>query len=222
MHRPLLFIRRLRALAISMALLTGLAAPAFANERPSDTGPSDTVTEDAPPASTPQTMMLVATPALSDPLYGATVLVARPIGGGQFLGFILNKPSKVTVAQAFPKHEPSQKVQAPIFVGGPERANSVFALVNTEQNPGQGSMKLTQDLFLVLAGTTVDKVIENAPDQARFLVGAVLWRPGELESEIKRGAWYVEKPDTDIMMRKETKNLWQDLVQRREARRKAI
>ncbi len=217
MNRPLLFTRHLRALAISLAMLTGSATPAFANEHAAKPAPNN-----APATQAPQTMMLVATPALSDPLYGATVLVARPIGGGQFLGFIINKPSKVTVAQAFPKHEPSQKVQAPIYVGGPERANSIFALVNTEQDPGQGSMKLTQDLFLVLAGSTVDKVIENDPEHARFLVGAVLWRPGELESEIKRGAWYVEQPDTNIMMRKETKNLWQDLVQRREARRRAI
>ena len=167
-------------------------------------------------------LMLVATPALNDPLYGATVLVAHPIGGGQFLGFIVNKPTKVTVAEAFPKHAPSQKVMDPIFVGGPERPNSVFALVNSEQSPGKGSLQLADDLFVVLAGTTVDHVIENDPGQARFLVGAVLWQPGELESEIKRGAWFVESLATDLMMRKETGTLWKDLVQRREARRRAI
>ena len=44
------------------------------------------------------TVMLVATPELSDPIYGATVLVARPIGNGQFLRFIVNKPTSVTLA----------------------------------------------------------------------------------------------------------------------------
>ena len=173
-------------------------------------------------AAEPSALMLVATPALVDPLYGATVVVAQPIGGGQFLGFIVNKPTKVTVAEAFPKHTPSQKVMDPIFVGGPERPNSVFALVNSEQSPGNGSLQLADDLFVVLAGTTVDHVIEHDPEHARFLVGAVLWQPGELEAEIKRGAWFVETPVTDLMMRKETGTLWQDLVQRREARRRAI
>ena len=54
------------------------------------------------------------------------------------------------MVQAFPKHAPSQKVTAPIFVGGPERPNTMFALVNSETSPGQGSMRLAPDLFLVL------------------------------------------------------------------------
>lgn len=197
------FSRHLGTLAVGIALLTGGAAPVHA-------------------AEPPEAIMLVATPALADPLYGASVLVARPIGGGQFLGFILNKPTKVTVAQAFPAHPPSQKVTAPIFVGGPDRPNTVFALVNSETSPGQGSMRLTPDLFLVLSGTTLDQVIEHDPEHARFLVGAVLWQPGELESEIKRGAWYVEEPETGLMMRKETGSLWEELVQRLEGNRKAI
>jgi putative transcriptional regulator len=173
-------------------------------------------------ADPPDAVMLVATPELADPIYGATVLVARPIGDGQFLGFIINKPTRVTLAQAFPKHMPSQKVAAPIFLGGPEEANMLFALVQSEQSPGQGSIQLTPDLFIVLAGATVDEVIEHDPDHARFLVGVVIWRPGELEAEIKRGAWYVEQPETGLLMRKETGNLWEELVERLEGRRKSI
>ena len=203
MGRLLRFSRHMGPLALGLALLAGWPAPSLA-------------------AEPPEAIMLVATPDLADPLYGASVLVARPIGGGQFLGFILNKPTKVTVAQAFPAHAPSQKVTAPIFVGGPERPTTMFALVNSETSPGQGSMRLAPDLFLVLSGTTVDQVIEHDPEHARFLVGAVLWQPGELESEIKRGAWYVEAPETDLMMRKETGNLWEELVQRLEGNRKAI
>ena len=77
-------------------------------------------------------------------------------------------------------------------------------------------------LFVVMAGATVDQVSEHDPEHARFLIGTVLWRPGELESEIRRGAWHVEAPETDLMMRKETGTLWTELVQRQEARRKAI
>ena len=129
-------------------------------------------------ATPPDAVMLVATPALSDPLYGATVLVAHPIGGGQFIGFIINKPTRITVAQAFPGHVPSQKVKAPIFLGGPENAQALFALVHSEQSPGQGSLQLMPDLFVVMAGATVDQVIEHDPEHARFLIGTVLLRPG--------------------------------------------
>ena len=168
------------------------------------------------------TLMLVATPALSDPIYRSTVLVARPMNDGRFVGFIINKPTKMTLAQAFPEHGPSKKVADPIFLGGPERINTLFALVQSEKSPGKGSMQLAPDLFLVMAGETVDRVIEHDPEHARFLFGVVIWQPGELDSEIKRGAWYVEQPETDLMMRKETGKLWEELVQRKSSRRGAV
>lgn len=176
----------------------------------------------ADPPDAPEAMMLVATPKLTDPLWGATVLVAWPAGDGRHLGFILNKPMTVTLADAFPRHQPSQKARSRIFLGGPTRSNSLFALVRGEQSPGAGSVRIAPDLHAVFRGTTVDEVIEREPDMARFLVGAVQWQRGELEEEIQRGAWFIDPPDTDTLMRKDTTELWRELVQRRLDRRKAI
>jgi putative transcriptional regulator len=197
------FISRIRAASVAIAMLLACFSPARA-------------------ADPNGALMLVATPEFSDPIYGAAVLVAWPIGDGKFLGFIINKPTTVSVAEAFPEHAASQKVKDPIFLGGPDGVNAVFALVQSTSSPGRGSMQLSRDLFIVLAGETVDQVIEHAPEHARFLVGSVLWQSGELESEIEHGAWYVEPPDTGLMMRKETGNLWVELVQRLAVRRKAI
>ena len=76
--------------------------------------------------------LLVAKRQLTDRLYGATILVVRPIGQDQHIGFIVNRPSQVTLGQLFPQHAPSRKVPDPVFVGGPINAESIFALV---QNP---------------------------------------------------------------------------------------
>lgn len=190
------FAEHLRGLFFAVALLGAAVSPAHA-------------------ADPTATVMLVATPKLADPIYRASVLVASPLADGRFVGFIINKPTRLSLGQAFPEHAPSKKVVDPIFLGGPEQANKLFALVQREKSPGRGSMRLSPDLFLVLAGDTVDQVIEQDPEHARFLFGAVIWQPGELDSEIKRGAWYVEEPDTGVMMRKETGKLWQELLQRR-------
>ena len=173
-------------------------------------------------ADEPSAVMLVATPEMTDPVYGATVLVARPFGNDQYIGFIVNKPTTVTLAEAFPEHIPSRKVVDPIFLGGPDQVNAVFALVQSKTSPGEGSMQLAPDLYIVIAGDTVDQVIEHEPEHARFLFGAVVWQPGELEAEIKRGAWYVDQPETNLMMRKETGSLWKELVQKLKVRRNAI
>jgi putative AlgH/UPF0301 family transcriptional regulator len=53
-------------------------------------------------------VILVAKRQLTDPFYRHTVLLARPIGGDQHIGFILNRPSKLTLGEVFPEHAPSR------------------------------------------------------------------------------------------------------------------
>ena len=64
----------------------------------------------AQPADLSQSMILVAKPELVDQLYGSTVLVVTPVGPDQHAGFIVNRPTNVTLGQLFPDDGPSQKV----------------------------------------------------------------------------------------------------------------
>jgi putative transcriptional regulator len=169
-----------------------------------------------------ETIVLVATPELHDPLYGETILIAKPLQGGQHLGFILNRPTKVSLADLFPEHKPSRSVQDPIYLGGPSELSVVFAMVADHDSPGDGSLQLAPDLYLAVAAQTVDRIIETASDHARFFAGAVVWRPGELDEELKRGAWYVLDVEPELVLRKTTAGLWQELVKRAEIRKKAI
>ena len=166
-------------------------------------------------------VILVAKRQLQDRMYGATILVARPIGNDQHIGFIVNRPSKVTLGQLFPPHAPSHKVPDPVFVGGPITPESIFALVRTTKNPGGRSVKITDNLFAVIDGKLVDQVIENEPSRARFVAGLVAWRSGELYDEIKRGAWHVLDADAALVLRKPD-GLWEELVRRAELRANGI
>lgn len=159
-------------------------------------------------------IMLVAKPELKDPFYASTVLIVRPLQNGGHAGFVLNKPTRVTLGQAFPDDEPSQKVRDPVFLGGPVNPNMIFALVKQKVSPGEGAMEFAKGLFLALAGETVDRVIRDGPDHARFFAGAVLWRPGELAQELKLGAWYVMDADSDLALSGDADHLWDKLVQR--------
>jgi hypothetical protein len=103
-----------------------------------------------------ETVVLVARPQLQDPLYGETILIAKPLEGGQHLGFILNRPTRLSLADLFPGHEPSRSIQDPIYLGGPSELNVVFALVAGHDRPGDGSMQLAPDLYLAVAAQTVD------------------------------------------------------------------
>ena len=141
---------------------------------------------------------------------------------GSSVGFILNKPTPITLGQLFPEHEPSLKVAESVFLGGPVGTNMIVALVERQDSPGVGSIQLAPGLFLATNGEIVDRIIETDPGHARFYAGIVVWRPGELEQELKRGFWFEMEPDTRLVFRKQTAGLWEELVQRSEFSRNGI
>lgn len=161
-------------------------------------------------------LILVANPKLQDRLYGAAILIAKPVGDDGHVGFIVNRPTSMTLGSLFPEHGPSQKVPDPVYLGGPFNAQLIFALVQRNDSPGGRSMQLAQDLFVAVDAETVDRIIEADAAHARFFAGLVAWRPGELRAEIKRGLWYVLESDTEVVMRKQTEGLWEELVKRSE------
>jgi putative AlgH/UPF0301 family transcriptional regulator len=50
----------------------------------------------------------------------------------------------------------------------------------------------------------------------------VIWQPGELAQEIRRGLWYVLEAQPDLVLRKSTDHLWEDLVGRAERKENTI
>jgi len=158
-------------------------------------------------------LILVAKPELQDQLYGSSVLVVTPVGGGQHAGFIVNRPTRITLGSLFPEHGPSQKIVDPVYLGGPIQSQVLFALVERRDNPGGTSFEMMPGLFAAFDADVVDRIIESNPSRTRFVAGLVAWRDGELKDEIKRGVWYVLEPDAALFMRNPD-GLWEELVRR--------
>ena len=190
----------LRLLAIVAFL--GAAAPASAQE------------DDA--------VLLVAHPAFRDLDYRQTVVLASPAPNGGHVGVILNRPTKRSLGSLFPDHEPSKKVVDPVFYGGPFSRGALVALVRADQNPGGGSVPVMKNLYLAFRANTIDHVIESTPNDARYYVGYIGWRPGELKSEIERGLWAVLSADADLVFRKDMDGLWEELLQQSRRIRTAL
>jgi putative transcriptional regulator len=159
-------------------------------------------------------VFLVAHPAFRDAGYFHTVLIAAPIPGGGHIGVILNRPTNRTLFSIFPEHEPSKNVSEPVRYGGPFSPGALVALVRSESNPGAGALPLMKDLFIAFRAATIDTVIEKTPNDARYFVGYVGWRPGELNGEIERGLWAVVHADREKVFQKDTSGLWEDMLAR--------
>ena len=167
-------------------------------------------------------MILVAHPAFRDLEYRQTVLVAAPAPNGGHVGVILNRPTRRSLGSLFPEHEPSKKVMDPVYYGGPFSRGALVALVRADNAPGTGSVLLMKNLYLAFRANTIDHVIETTPNEARYFVGYVGWRPGELKSEIDRGLWTVTGADLEVVFRKDTEGLWEELLQQSRRIRAAV
>lgn len=159
-----------------------------------------------------EAMFLVAHPGFRDADYRESVLIAAPAPNGGHVGLILNRPTRRTLGSLFPEHEPSKKVVDPVYYGGPFSRAALVAIVKSERNPGVGSVPLMKNLYLAFRANTIDQIIETNPNDARYYVGYVGWRPGELRREIDRGLWSVLGADIDTIFRKDTGDLWEELT----------
>lgn len=162
-------------------------------------------------------LTLVASPRLVDPDYRGAVLLVVPIETNRHVGVIINRPTGRSLASLFPEHVPSKSVRDPVYFGGPMLRQAIFAVVRTDHTPGTGSIHMTKELFLATQGAVVDHIIEQTPNAARYYVGYVAWRPGELRQEIDRGLWFVLDPDSDLVFRKDPGGLWEELFRRARA-----
>jgi len=184
-------MKMLRFLILACALV-GASAPAWSDD-------SDAV-------------FLVANPEFSDPTYRHTVLLAAALENGGHIGVIVNRPTNQSLSNLFPEHEPSKKVVDPVYFGGPFSRSALVAVVKRDTSPGRGSVSLMKSLYLAFNVSTIDQIIEKTPNDARFYVGYVIWRAGELRREIDRGLWAVQNASADVVLRKDTQGLWEELL----------
>lgn len=189
-------MKQWRGVGLAMAVVLGLlVAPAQAQQGKSE----------------PDAVLLVASPGLRDADYQRSVVIVVPVEGDRHIGVIVNRPTRRTLSSLFPEHQPSKKVTEPVFFGGPMSRGAVVAVVKSDKDPGKGTVGLTKDMFLAMTVNIVDKVIEDTPNDARYYVGYIVWRPGELRSEIDRKVWNVVNASPDVVFRKDTSNLWEEL-----------
>ena len=135
-----------------------------------------------------------------------------PIPSGGHVGVIINRPTNRSLTSLFPEHEPSKKVAEPVHYGGPFSRGALVALVKTDVSPGAGTLPMMKNLYIAFRANTIDKVIEQTPHDARFYVGYVGWRPGELKSEIDRGLWAVINAEREVIFQKDMGGLWEELI----------
>jgi putative AlgH/UPF0301 family transcriptional regulator len=157
-----------------------------------------------------QVTVLVAVRGFTDAAYENSVVVLQR-DGTEEVGVIINRPTGMALANVVAAPA-AAKATDPLYSGGPFLPQQLLALIHDEKSPGEGSMQLARGLHLAIGEAVLDRAFERAPGTVRYYAGLVLWRPGELDEELKRGLWFKLEVPIDMVFRRDSAGLWDELI----------
>ena len=161
-----------------------------------------------------QAALLVASSELQDPNFAeSVVLVLYPREGGP-LGVILNRPTRLTLKQAFADQPHLRDREDTLYFGGPVRVNALMFLFRREAG-AEGAFPVLGDLYLSNNGELLDQLLGAGENSVqRYFLGYAGWAPVQLDAEIAHGAWYVLPADLDTILQMDPKTMWRELLAR--------
>lgn len=160
-------------------------------------------------------VLLVAGKNLYDPNFEKTIILITEYTEDGTTGLILNRPTEITVAEALPKLSDYMPYLDYLYLGGPIATTSISLLLKSATSiPGTDQVITniyhisTLDLFNVLL---INKIDER---YIRIYAGFAGWAPGQLESELIRGDWYIWHADINLIFNSEPDILWDEMIRK--------
>lgn len=159
-------------------------------------------------------VFLVATNQLADPRFARTVVLLTHYQPEGAMGVIINRPTKLRLAELLPEIEALQKRSDLLFFGGPVSVNGIVVLL---QSAGEvkldGTTRVFGDVYFSGNPEAFSWFIERKKqgEAIRGYAGYAGWAPGQLEGEIARGDWWIADGDAFTIFRKDSSAVWRDL-----------
>jgi len=158
--------------------------------------------------------LLISEPFLPDPNFERTVVLLCEHNDEGSFGFVLNKPSILTVNEIM---EDMTALDNLVYVGGPVQQDTLHFINRNEKL--ENAVEIVEQIYWGGAFESLMLLYETHQITAgdiRFFLGYSGWGPGQLEAELDQDSWivcdYVTNQllfDTgpDIMWRKALENM---------------
>ncbi|MFI2783183.1 YqgE/AlgH family protein [Streptomyces sp. ALB3] len=178
--------------------------------------------------------LLVAAPALADPNFDRAVVLLLDHDEEGSLGVVLNRPTPVGVGDILASWAGLAGEPDVVFQGGPVSLDSALgvalipgdegAAVGSRLHPRGGGPSAEEGAPLGWRRVhgAICLVDLDAPPELlaaelgslRIFAGYAGWGPGQLETELKDGAWYVVESEPGDVSSPRPENLWRAVLRR--------
>jgi putative transcriptional regulator len=162
--------------------------------------------------------LLIAAPALADPEFFRTVVFLIEHDDTGTVGVIINRPSHTPVGQILPDWQDVMSEPSVVFNGGPVQRDGALGLGRLAESAdaGHGLRAVSGGLALVDLDAEAAEVAVGA-SSLRVFAGHSGWSPGQLESEVSDGGWFVVQGGLDDVFSETPGSLWRAVLRRQPA-----
>jgi putative transcriptional regulator len=162
----------------------------------------------------PNGLLLVAKPGLPDPRFRETVVLVTQTADSQTIGVILNRPTRRKLSDIVAEDALARNYADAVFAGGPVMDRTLVALFRSDSAPAAPSFHVLKALYLSMHPAAIEPLLRQSGGRYRLYSGFSAWAPGQLESEMQGDSWYVLPATEELVFRRDTSGMWQELVER--------
>ncbi len=152
---------------------------------------------------------LVASPHLLDPNFVRTVVLLIHHSDEGAFGVVLNRPAENTVQELWEKvGEGACACQQQVHVGGPVSG----PLMALHDDASLSEMEVVPGVHFSAQREHLEQLLQAAESTFRLFVGHSGWARGQLESELRQGAWLSTPANADWVF-SAPEDLWRRVTQ---------
>lgn len=161
--------------------------------------------------------LLLAMPQLADPNFSrAVILMIEHSDRGSF-GLVINQPSPIRAAELLDSLKMSWRGEASavVWAGGPVQPSTGWVLhepIGIAQAGVGGTIEVTSSISLSTSAERLRAIASQPPRNIRLLLGYSGWGPGQLATEMARGAWLHTSVDPRLVFETPASEIWDTAV----------
>ena len=170
-------------------------------------------------AQGPNGVFLIAKPDLDDPNFRQTVVLVTQAEDYRTVGVVINRPGKRKLADIVSEDIDASAYKDDVYIGGPIMLRTLVAVFTAESAPLAPAFQVLRSLYMSMHPDNVKQLLASEGRRYRLYAGFSGWAPMQLKGEFDGEGWYVLPADADMVFRRDTSGLWDELIERVRARK---
>lgn len=164
-------------------------------------------------------VFLVASRHLNDPNFAHSVVLLLAHDDNGAMGVVINRPSGIALAEVLPQVQRLKKRTDQVYIGGPVARTSMLLLIRARHQP-QGTERVLDGIYASGSLTVLRHLLgqHGSGEGFRAYAGYAGWAPGQLESEIARGDWYLWRASAEAVFAAHPAQVWDELIRQASGR----